>query len=215
MEERKVYNEVPCTCGQADRSCKRHGLGKGGVDVSKVTTTRQARAHRSRALLGNKRRLVTGKFAEVVPSLLCDTCYAGDRCRLYEKGAVCKCASELASLCDQLETQDFGVIIEILWAKLRQDFRRFGRGIWFELIDGGVLDDSLTRLSGSLDKQIETLHKLLRLLGPEGKKDRKRLIQAQVDRLSEKEFAELLKAAAERDLLNSPQWSSEDEEGFT
>ncbi|MBW2123946.1 MAG: hypothetical protein JRH07_19175, partial [Deltaproteobacteria bacterium] len=81
-EDRRVYNlALPCTCGQGNGSCRRHGLGAGGrvpptpdpEDPSRLRTGPMLRAATLRS--GKDTHVFAGQ-------LFCDDCYLADRCRL-------------------------------------------------------------------------------------------------------------------------------------
>lgn len=86
----------------------------------------------------------------VVASLECSLCYIRDRCKEFEDGSLCKFSS-VESRFGFRRKKD--IVDHLNWL-IGQMSSRYSRALRFEAADGGVLNDSVTRLEGQLLKTV-------------------------------------------------------------
>lgn len=107
------------------------------------------KAEQRKYAIGNVANWKHGKKASYI-ALECDKCYAKEKCKHYQPSAVCVIRKELQEIIDKVQTRDKSSILECLEGLFRRALERYYINLYFEELDGGVIDKQVSTLEKNI-----------------------------------------------------------------
>lgn len=116
------------------------------------------RDHKGRFIKGQRAvRKPKNIYAEVFPKLACDTCYKAGECPEYQAGFVCK----FHKVFNMFDTRNYYDVIDAMKSMVNMNLGRLQRAAMFEMMDGGMVDPTV---SGLIDQNMRLLQTMKDLM---------------------------------------------------